>query len=268
MELTSKAATTYSKNTSLSSALTDIFVMAKRNLLKIKHNPEKLIDVTFMPILFMVMFAFLFGGAIAGDVQAYLTTIVPGILVQTLVQASGATGTQLREDMETGVFDRFKSLPIVRIAPLAGLVVSDFARYAMASIFSIGTGYIIGFRPAAGFGWLVVATLLAIFSAWAISWVFALVGLLVHSTAAISGISMTITMLFSFLSNAFIPTNTLPHWLRVVANANPVTHLVNAFKAIAYHGNFNGDAFATLVISVLLVAIIAPITVKIYSKNV
>lgn len=199
-----------SKQNNLKSTLVDILVMAKRNILKIRHNPDKLIDVTVIPIFFMIVFSYLFGGAIAGGVKGYLPIIVPGILIQTLVMSSSATGTQLREDLDTGVFDRFKSLPIVRIAPLAGLVVSDILRYIMAAFFSIGTGFILGWRPEAGVGWLIIASLLAIFGACAISWVFALIGLLSKSAATISSVSTMVTMLMSFLSNAFVPTNTLP----------------------------------------------------------
>ncbi|MBC2316687.1 ABC transporter permease [Listeria booriae] len=268
MELTYEKEIVYKKKTNLRSLFNDIFVMAKRDLLKIKHSPDKLMDVTLMPILFMVMFTFLFGGAISGDVASYLPIIVPGILVQTLVSSSSATGTQLREDMDTGVFDRFKSLPIARIAPLAGLVLSDVLRYVIATFFSIGTGYLIGWRPEAGFGWLLVACVLSIFAAWAISWIFALVGLMVRSAATISGLSMMITMVLSFLSSAFVPIKTLPTWLQGIANVNPVTHLVDAFKDLANHGHLSMNVLATLVISCVIVAIIAPITVKIYSKKI
>ncbi|MBE9916872.1 ABC transporter permease [Paenibacillus donghaensis] len=257
-----------SKQNNLKSTLVDILVMAKRNILKIKHNPDKLIDVTVIPIFFMVVFSYLFGGAIAGGVQAYLPIIVPGILIQTLVMSSSATGTQLREDLDTGVFDRFKSLPIVRIAPLAGLVVSDTLRYIMAALFSIGTGFILGWRPEAGIGWLIVASLLAIFGACAISWVFALIGLVSKSSATISSVSTMVTMMMSFLSNAFVPTNTLPTFLQKVAEYNPVTYLVTAFKDLANHGQFTSSASMTIFIGILLVLIIAPITVKIYNRKI
>ncbi|MNI10482.1 Daunorubicin/doxorubicin resistance ABC transporter permease protein DrrB [compost metagenome] len=257
-----------SKQNNLKSALYDIVVMAKRNILKIKHNPDKLIDVTVIPIFFMIVFSYLFGGAIAGGVQGYLLIIVPGILIQTLVMSSSATGTQLREDLDTGVFDRFKSLPIVRIAPLAGLVASDILRYVAAAFFSIGTGFILGWRPEAGFGWLIVASLLAIFGACAISWVFALIGLLSKSAATISSISTMVTMLMSFLSNAFVPIDTLPHFLRSVAEHNPITYLVTAFKDLANHGEFTSSASMTIFIGILLVMIVAPITVKIYNRKI
>jgi len=257
-----------SKQNNVKSALYDIFVMAKRNILKIKHNPDKLIDVTVIPIFFMIVFSYLFGGAIAGGVKGYLPIIVPGILIQTLVMSSSATGTQLREDLDTGVFDRFKSLPIVRIAPLAGLVVSDILRYVAAAFFSIGTGFILGWRPEAGFGWLIVASLLAIFGACAISWVFALIGLLSKSAATISSISTMVTMMMSFLSNAFVPIDTLPTFLQSVAEHNPVTYLVTAFKDLANHGEFTSSASMTILIGILLVVIVAPITVKIYNRKI
>lgn len=257
-----------SKQNNVKSTLADILVMAKRNILKIKHNPDKLIDVTVIPIFFMIVFSYLFGGAIAGGVQEYLPIIVPGILIQTLVMSSSATGTQLREDLDTGVFDRFKSLPIVRIAPLAGLVVSDILRYIMAALFSIGTGFILGWRPEAGIGWLIVASLLAIFGACAISWVFALIGLVSKSAATISSVSTMVTMMMSFLSNAFVPTNTLPTFLQRVAEYNPVTYLVTAFKDLANHGQFTSSASMTIFIGILLVLIIAPITVKIYNRKI
>jgi len=257
-----------SKQNNLKSAVYDTVVMAKRNILKIKHNPDKLIDVTVIPIFFMVIFSYLFGGAIAGGVQDYLPIIVPGILIQTLVMSSAATGTQLREDLDTGVFDRFKSLPVVRIAPLAGLVASDILRYVAAAFFSIGTGFILGWRPEAGFGWLIVASLLAIFGACAISWVFALIGLLSKSAATISSISTMVTMMMSFLSNAFVPIDTLPSFLQSVARHNPITYLVTAFKDLANHGEFTSSASMTICISILLVGIVAPITVRVYNRKI
>lgn len=258
----------YVKKKNIKSVLSDTFVMVKRDLLKTKHNPDKLMDVTFMPIFFMIVFSYLFGGAIAGDVKNYLPIIVPGILIQTLISSTSAAGTQLREDIETGVFDRFNSLPIARIAPLAGLLISDIVRYVIATFFSLGTGFLIGWRPEAGYGWLAVACVLTIFACWCVSWIFAMIGILVKSAATISSVSMTLTMLLSFLSNAFVPIDTLPDWLKTIATINPVTHLVNSFKAIANHGVFGADAWLTITASLVIVAIFAPITVALYNKNV
>ncbi|GAF39551.1 ABC transporter, permease protein [Agrilactobacillus composti DSM 18527 = JCM 14202] len=152
--------------------------MAYRNILKTMHNPERLMDVLIQPVLFMLMFGYLFGGAIAGGVTAYLPTIVPGIVLQTMLSAAAGSGAQIREDLDSGVFDRFKSLPIASVVPLAGQLFADVLRLTIATTVSFLTGYIMGWRPAAGFGWVLAAGGLAIFTGWAMSWLFALLGLL------------------------------------------------------------------------------------------
>lgn len=251
-----------------SKKISDIWVMAKRSLLKIKHTPDKLFDVTIMPIFFMIMFSYLFGGAIAGDIQSYLPTIIPGILIQTLLSASASTGTQLREDIDTGVFDRFKSLPIARIAPLAGPLVADALRYLLASAIALTTGFIIGWRPEAGFLWTALATLLAVFTSWSISWIFAFLGLLAKNAGTIQGVSTLIMFALSFLSNAFVPIDTLPNFLQTFAKINPVTHIISAFREMTTAGQITIDVVWTLGLSLLIVAIFAPLTLRIYTKKI
>lgn len=248
-------------------AVKDILILAYRNLLKIKHTPDKLLDVTLMPIFFTVMFTYLFGGAIAGDTKAYLPIVIPGILIQTLLSSSSGTGTQLRQDMETGVFDRFKSLPIARIAPLAGPIVSDFLRYMVAGAIVLSTGYILGYRPEAGIWWTILAILLAIVVTWSVSWVFATIGLLVKNSGTIQALSMTVSMILSFMSSAFVPINTFPSWLKVFAQINPVTHMISAFKEMANNGVLGQDAVLSLLSSAVIIAIFAPLTLKLYSRN-
>jgi ABC-2 type transport system permease protein len=124
--------------------------MAYRGVLKIRRTPEQLFDVTLQPIIFTLMFTYIFGGAISGNVQSYLPVIIPGILVQTVITTSIVTGVQLREDMDKGVFDRFKSLPIARIAPLAGALLADTIRYTIATVLTFTMGYIMGYRPDGG----------------------------------------------------------------------------------------------------------------------
>ena len=124
--------------------------MAHRGLLKIKHNPEQLFDVTLQPIIFTLMFTYIFGGAISGNVSSYLPVIIPGILVQTVVMSSIVTGTQLREDMDKGVFDRFRTMPMSRIAPVLGPMVSDVLRYLVCTCLTVLTGWALGYRPVNG----------------------------------------------------------------------------------------------------------------------
>jgi ABC-2 type transport system permease protein len=137
--------------------------MAYRNLLKTLHNPDKLLDVVIQPILFMLLFGYLFSGAIAGIVHAYLPTLVPGILMQSLISAATGSGTQISDDFSTGIFNRLKTLPIPQVAPLAGQLLADILRLLIAATVSLTTGYLMGWRPAAGLGWVILVVILDVF---------------------------------------------------------------------------------------------------------
>lgn len=241
--------------------------MAYRGLLKIKRNPEQLFDVTLQPIIFTVMFTYIFGGAISGNVQSYLPVIIPGILVQTVIGTSVVTGVQLREDMEKGVFDRFRTLPIARIAPLAGALLADTVRYLIASTLTFVMGFLMGYRPAGGLGAVVVAGLLVIGVSWAISWIFALFGLLARTASSVQGISMLILFPLTFLSNAFVPPSTMPVWLRWFVNVNPVSHVIGAVRDLTNHGAIGGDFWLSLLGAAGIVAVFAPLTLKAYNRR-
>lgn len=238
--------------------------MAWRGLLKIRRMPEQLFDVTVQPILFTLMFAYIFGGAISGDVMSYLSILIPGILVQTVITTSVVTGVQLREDMDKGVFNRFRSLPIARIAPLAGALLADTVRYAIATLLTLTTGYFMGYRPVAGFGALALGGILVIISSWAVSWIFAFFGVIARSASSVQGISMMILFPLTFLSNAYVPVETLPRFLRWFASVNPLSHLISAVRQLADHGTMGVDALMTLVGALVIVLIFAPLTVKAY----
>ena len=242
-------------------------VMAYRGLLKIRRTPEQLFDVTLQPIIFTLMFSYIFGGAIAGSVQDYLPLLIPGILVQTVITTSVVTGIQLREDMDKGVFDRFKSLPIARIAPLAGALLADTARYAIATTITFVVGFLMGYHPAGGFGAVVLAALLVIACSWAISWIFAFFGVIARSAASVQGISFLVLFPLTFLSNAFVPVDTLPPFLQWFVNVNPVSHLVTAVRDLANTATFGGDAWISLLGAAIIVAVFAPLTVRAYMKK-
>ena len=177
MRVVPPAERTLKNHVSLSQTLRNTLTMADRGLIKMRRTPEQLIDVTVQPIVFTVMFTYIFGGAIAGDVQSYLPFLIPGILVQTVITTSVVTGVQLREDMDKGVFDRFRSLPIARIAPLSGALLADTVRYAIATTITFAIGYLMGYRPAGGpWAGARCAGLLVIVCSWAISWIFAFFG--------------------------------------------------------------------------------------------
>jgi len=241
--------------------------MAYRGLLKIRRTPEQLFDVTLQPILFTLMFTYIFGGAISGDVQSYLPVIIPGILVQTVITTSIVTGVQLREDMDKGVFDRFKSLPIARIAPLAGALLADSIRYTIATVLTFAMGYLMGYRPEGGLGYVALAGVLVIFCSWAISWIFAFFGVIARTASSVQGISMIVLFPLTFLSNAFVPVDTMPRWLQWFVNLNPISHLVSAVRELANFGSVGGDLAVSLIGAGIIAAIFAPITVRAYMRR-
>jgi ABC-2 type transport system permease protein len=257
----------FKNKSSFRQALRNSFTMAFRGLLKIKRTPEQLFDVTLQPIIFTLMFTYIFGGAISGDVQSYLPVIIPGILVQTVISTSVVTGTQLREDMDKGVFDRFKSLPISRIAPLAGALMADTLRYLIATVLTITMGYIMGYHPAGGINSVMLAGLLVIVCSWAISWIFAFLGVIARTASSVQGISMIVLFPLTFLSNAFVPANTMPGWLQAFVNINPISHLVSAVRELTNTGTAGWDMTISLIGAVVIVAIFAPLTVRSYMRR-
>ncbi|MGN7190698.1 MULTISPECIES: ABC transporter permease [unclassified Curtobacterium] len=254
-------------STGLGATVRQSFTMAYRGLVKIRRTPEQLFDVTLMPIVFTVMFTYIFGGAISGDVGSYLPVIIPGILVQTAITSSVVTGVQLREDMDKGVFDRFRSLPIARIAPLAGALLADTVRYAIATTITFVVGIVMGLRPAGGLGAVLLAALLVIVVAWAISWVFAYFGVIARTASSVSGIANLVLFPLTFLSNAFVPTDTLPAWLRWFTEVNPVSHLITAVRELVNHGTVGGDLWLSLLGAAVVVAVFAPLTVRAYMRK-
>jgi ABC-2 type transport system permease protein len=253
--------------TLLDKLIDNTLVMAYRGLIKVRRTPEQLFDVTLQPVIFVLMFSYIFGGAISGNVRNYLPICIPGILVQTLMTAATVTGSQLREDMDKGVFNRFRSLPIARISPLAGALIADIIRYVIATILTFATGLMIGFRPYGGITGMIAAGLLAIFAAWSISWVFAFFGVIASSAASFTGISMLILMPLTFLSNAFAPTSTFPKLLQWIANNNPVSHLVSAVRQLTNHGMIGIDFWMSLLGSIAFILVFAPLTLNAYKKK-
>jgi len=241
--------------------------MAWRALKKMRRNPEQFFDVTIQPLLFTAMFAYIFGGAISGDVQRYLPLMIPGIVAQTVLTTCMSTGVQLREDMEKGVFDRFKSLPIARIAPLAGPMVADLTRYLIASSLTFITGIAIGYRPHGGVLGVLAAIALAVFTGWSIAWIFTFIGTVARSAQGVQGFSLMILFPATFLSNAFVPVDTLPGWLEAFVKVNPVSHLVSATRDLANHGAISAEVGWTLLAGLVVIAIFAPLSVRSYKRH-
>jgi ABC-2 type transport system permease protein len=252
---------------SLAETVSQTFSMAWRALKKMRRNPEQFFDVTLQPLLFTAMFAYVFGGAISGNVKAYLPLMIPGIVAQTVLTTCMSTGVQLREDMERGVFDRFKALPIARIAPLAGPMVADLLRYLIAASLTFVMGLIIGYRPGGGLPGVLGAIVLAVFTGWAIAWIFTWIGTIARSAQSVQGFSMMILFPLTFLSNAFVPVRTLPGPLATFVNINPVSHLVSATRDLANHAVISGQVGWTLLAGFVVIAIFAPLSVRSYKRH-
>ncbi|SDD64928.1 ABC transporter permease [Rhodococcus tukisamuensis] len=255
------------RSISLGQSVANSLTMAYRGLLKVKHNPEQLFDVVIQPVIFTVMFTYIFGGAISGDVASYLPIIIPGILVQTVITASIVTGTQLREDMDKGVFDRFKSLPIARISPLAGALLADVVRYGIATTITFVVGIAMGYRPGGGVVGVVAAGLLVMVCAFSISWIFALMGVLMSKASSVQGISMLVLFPLTFMSNAFVPADTMPGWMQAFVNVNPVSHVVTAVRELVNDGHAGIHVVWALLGAAAVVAVMAPLTVRMYMRK-
>jgi len=255
------------RHVSLRQTWRDSMIMARRSLVKMRRTPEQLIDVTLQPIIFTVMFTYIFGGAIAGDVQSYLPLFIPGILVQTVLTGASAAGTNLREDMDKGVFDRFKSLPIARIAPLSGALTGDLVRYLIAGVITFVMAFVMGYRPEGGLFGVTMTMLLVMACAWALSWIFALVGVSMKSARGVQGIAFLILFPLTFLSSAFVPTETMPGWLQAFVKVNPVTHIISAARDLCNYGTFGTDGWLALGGAALVIAIFAPLTVRKYRTH-
>jgi ABC-2 type transport system permease protein len=245
------------------SALSACLTFGWRGMLKIKHVPEQLLDVTLTPVLFLLMFTYLFGGAIAGSTGDYLHFILPGILVMSVLFTTVYSGVTLNTDVTRGVVDRFRSLPIWRPAPLVGAVLGDSVRYLVAATVVIVLGLALGFRPDSGLG-VLAAMLLVVVFAFSLAWVFTTVGLLMRAPNAVMNAGFMALFPITFLSNVFVEPNTLPGWLEAFVDVNPISHLVTASRGLMDGTTHGGDIAIVLGTAAALTAVFAPLTTHLY----
>lgn len=248
-------------------ALANALTFGWRALLKIKHVPEQLFDVTLTPIIFTLMFTYLFGGAIAGDVRAYLQYLLPGILVQTVLIITVYTGFTMNTDITKGVFDRFRSLPVWRPSPIVGALLGDTVRYTIASAITLGLGFALGFRAGGGPAGVIVGVLLLLVFAFSLSWIFTALGLVMRSPNAVMGTSMIFLMPLTFASNIFADPATMPSALQTWVEINPVSHLVTAIRGLMAGTVTFSQVSWVLIASAALTAVMAPITMRLYRNR-
>ena len=238
-----------------------------RALLKIKHIPEQLFDVTVFPIMMTVMFTYIFGGAIAGSVDGYVQWLIPGIFVQTMIMITMYTGLTLNRDISKGVFDRFRSLPTWRPAQLVGALLGDQIRYVLAGTIILGVGFLMGFRPEGGMTGVLMAFVLLLLFSFSLSWVWTVISLLVRTEQAAMGISMFIMMPLTFASNIFVDPETMPGWLQGAVEVNPVSVVVTAIRELmAGVGQFSSVTLV-LVYCAVLVGVFGPVSMYFYNRK-
>lgn len=248
-------------------ALSAALAFGWRGLLKIKHLPEQLLDVIAIPIVFTLMFTYLFGGALAGSTGKYLQYILPGTLVMAVALVTMYSGVGLNTDVSKGVFDRFRALPIWRPAPLVGGLISDAGRYLLAAALVMALGLLMGFRPAGGVGGVLAALGLVVAFAFALSWAWMTLGLLLRTPSTVMSIGTVVVFPLTLASNVFVQPRTMPGWLHAFVDVNPVSHLVTAERGLM-NGAVSGEQIVwVLIASAALTLPFAPLTVYLYGRE-
>ncbi len=238
--------------------------MGWRALLKARHEPELIADSIAIPVVFTLLFTYLFGGALSGSTHQYLRFLLPGTLVMTILLITVSAGLSLNNDRSKGALDRFRAMPIWQPAVIVGGLIGDLARYLLATALVLGLGLLMGYRPAGGAGGVLLAVALIMIFGFSVSWIWTSLGLVLRSAQAVSILSFAVQVPLSFASNVFVNPATMPGWLHAFVNVNPVSHLVSAERAL-----MNGTAAASqvgwvLLASAGLIAVFGTLTMFLY----
>jgi ABC-2 type transport system permease protein len=249
------------------SGLSSSITFGWRAVLKIKHVPEQLFDVTLFPIMMTLMFTYLFGGALAGSTTDYLQYFLPGILVASIAMITMYTGVAVNNDIAKGVFDRFRTLPMWRPAPMVGYLLGDLFRYLIASAVIVVMGLILGYRPDGGAPGVLIGVLILLAFCFAFSWVWTMFGLLLRSEKSVMGVSMMVLMPLTFLSSVYVDPSTMPGWLQAFVQVNPITHVADAVRS-TMDGVWNGGALLWVAgWTVVLTAVFGSWTMRLYNRK-
>jgi daunorubicin/doxorubicin transport system permease protein len=249
------------------SAGSTVLTLAWRAMLKIKHVPFQLFDVTVTPIMFTLLFTYIFGGALAGTPREYIQFLLPGIVVQTIVFITVYTGVGLNTDIQKGLYDRFRSLPMWQPSPIMGALMGDVLRYSFASLLIIVMGLILGFRPRGGAIGMVLALVLVLTFAFALSWLWIIVGMLVRTPESVMTTSFIFLFPLTFASNIFVEISTMPGWLQSAVKWNPVTQLTSGSRKLMHGEPAGPEVTWVLVASAIILAFAVPTAMRLYRKE-
>ncbi len=241
--------------------------LAWRSLTKLRHSPDQLLDVVMLPIVLVLVLVFLFGNAVAGSIHSYLEYVLPGIAVQALMFASLGIGIGLNTDLRNGIFDRFRSLPIARPAPLIGYILGDVVKFVLSLALVFALGAIVGFRTHASALSVLAACVIILVFSFAASWVMALAGLLAKSPASVTAFSFVLILPLTFGSNVFVPTGRLPGWLQAWVKINPVTDVSDAARGLMLGLPLGNAVAASLLWTLGIVIVFAPLATWVYRRQ-
>lgn len=248
-------------------ALSDSLLMIKRSTTHITRNMDQLLGTFFQPIMFLVLFTAVFSGAIKAGGGSYINFLMAGIIVQTIAFGSTTTAIAVTNDLQKGIVDRFRSLPMSNLAVLNGHVISDLFRNGISTIVMILAGLVMGFRPTATpTEWLLIFALLALFT-FAISWLAAIVGMIAKSVEGVQWMTFVTIFPLTFASSAFVDPATMSSWLRVFAENQPVTHMINAIRSLLVGTPMNDAAFWSVIWSVVILVVAIPLAAWLFRRK-
>jgi ABC-2 type transport system permease protein/oleandomycin transport system permease protein len=254
--------------TSFSYALTDTFVLARRSLLRIRRQPDLLLGYTVQPVMFVLLFVFVFGGAIETPGYDYVDFLMPGIIVQSVAFGGFVTALGLADDMKKGLIDRFRSLPMSRSAVVTGRTLADIGANVVQLVVMFAVGLAVGFSFSTSAAEVAAGILLLLFIGYAFSWVFAFIGLTASSPEAANAYGFTVLFPLTFVSSAFVPVESMPSWLEPIAENNPFTTMVDAARALFIGTPAGTDVWASVVWCVAIIAVFAPLSAWRYQRAV
>ena len=249
-------------------AVSDTLVLAKRSILRIRRQPDLLVGFTIQPIMFVLLFVYVFGGAIETPGFDYVDYLIPGIIVQSMVFGGFVTALGLSEDLKKGLIDRFRSLPMWGPAVLTGRIFADVGANAIQLAVMLVVGFLVGFRFAGPWAEIFAGILLLFFIGYAFSWVFAFIGLTASSPEAANAYGFTILFPVTFISSAFVTIETMPSWLQPFAEHNPFTTMVDAARALFLDAPAGNDVWLAVVWCVAIIAVFAPLSAWRYRRAV
>jgi ABC-2 type transport system permease protein len=252
--------------TALGYGISDTLVLAKRSLLRIPRQPDLLVGFTVQPILFVLLFVYVFGGAIQTPGFDYVDFLMPGIIVQSICFGGFVTALGLSDDLKKGLMDRFRSLPMTRSALLTGRTLGDVVTNTFQLVVMFAVGLLVGFNFSGSVGEVIAGIALCLLIGYAFSWVFAFIGLTASSPEAANAYGFTILFPLTFVSSAFVPVDSMPSWLQPIAEHNPFTYMVDAARALFLGTPAGNDVWLALLWTIAIIVVFAPLSAWRYRR--